>query len=79
MWILIVDDDVDAADTLAMMLSERGHLTPVVYNGEDALETAADFDPKRSSATPAWPKSTAWKSPLGCAKTRASALPSWPP
>ena len=46
MRILVVDDNVDAADTLAMMLNERGHLTRVVYNGEDALKTAADFRPE---------------------------------
>ena len=46
MRILVVDDNVDAADTLAMMLNDRGHLTRVVYNGEDALKTAADFRPE---------------------------------
>ncbi len=46
MRILVVDDNVDAADTLAMMLNERGHVTRVVYNGEDALKIAADFRPE---------------------------------
>jgi signal transduction histidine kinase len=46
MRILVVDDNVDAADTLAMMLNERGHLTRVVYNGADALKTATDFRPE---------------------------------
>ena len=46
MRILVVDDNVDAADTLAMMLNDRGHLTRVVYNGADALKTATDFRPE---------------------------------
>ena len=46
MRILIVDDNIDAADTLAMMLKEGGHLTRVVYNGADALKAATDFRPE---------------------------------
>jgi len=38
--ILIVDDNRDAADSLAAMLRLRGHATHVAYDGRGALETA---------------------------------------
>ena len=38
--ILIVDDNVDSANSLAEMLQIDGHLTEVVYTGRDALSRA---------------------------------------
>jgi PAS domain S-box-containing protein len=38
--ILIVDDNVDAANSLAEMLQIDGHITEVVYTGRDALSRA---------------------------------------
>jgi PAS domain S-box-containing protein len=38
--ILIVDDNVDAANSLAEMLQIDGHLTEVAYTGKDALSCA---------------------------------------
>ena len=38
--ILIVDDNVDAANSLAEMLQIDGHITEVVYTGRDALSCA---------------------------------------
>jgi CheY-like chemotaxis protein len=38
--ILIVDDNVDAANSLAEMLQIDGHVTEVVYTGKDALSSA---------------------------------------
>lgn len=38
--ILIVDDNLDAADGLAHLLSLRGHAVAVAYNGSGALEIA---------------------------------------
>jgi PAS domain S-box-containing protein len=38
--ILIVDDNVDAANSLAEILQIDGHLTEVVYTGKDALSSA---------------------------------------
>jgi len=43
--ILIVDDNRDAADTLARILALRGHETRVVYNGLDALTACDDMRP----------------------------------
>jgi len=37
--ILVVDDNRDAADTLAMILKHQGHNTMVSYDGQDALNT----------------------------------------
>lgn len=36
--ILIVDDNVDAADSLAQLLTLKGHTTSAVYNAQEALE-----------------------------------------
>jgi signal transduction histidine kinase/ActR/RegA family two-component response regulator len=42
--ILIVDDNVDAADTLAMMLQLDGHEVQAVYSGPEGLERLGTFD-----------------------------------
>jgi CheY-like chemotaxis protein/anti-sigma regulatory factor (Ser/Thr protein kinase) len=43
--ILVVDDNQDAADTIALSLSSRGHDVQVAYDGTDALARAASFEP----------------------------------
>ena len=43
--ILIVDDNADSANSLAMILSLSGHLVEPVYGAEEALERAAAIDP----------------------------------
>jgi signal transduction histidine kinase/ActR/RegA family two-component response regulator len=43
--VLVVDDNADAAETLAMLLGLDGHLTRVVHSGEEALAAVADFCP----------------------------------
>ena len=43
--ILIVDDNEDAADTLAMLLQLDGHETQAVYTSKEALEQAQSFNP----------------------------------
>lgn len=40
MRLLIVDDNIDAADSMAMLLQLQGHDTVTVYNAEDALAQA---------------------------------------
>jgi signal transduction histidine kinase/ActR/RegA family two-component response regulator len=42
--ILIVDDNTDAADTLAMMLQLDGHDVQTAYRGPEALERLSSFD-----------------------------------
>ena len=44
--ILVVDDNVDGATALALMLGFSGHETRIVYNGPDALATALQFNPE---------------------------------
>jgi CheY-like chemotaxis protein/nitrogen-specific signal transduction histidine kinase len=44
--VLVVDDNTDAADSLATMLQLDGYDTRVEYSGEDALQAAAEFDPR---------------------------------
>jgi CheY-like chemotaxis protein len=43
---LVVDDNEDAAEMLNGMLLARGHQVAVAHNGEDALRTAATFNPQ---------------------------------
>lgn len=44
--ILIVDDNVDAAETMAMLQQLHGHQTRIAHNGSDALEIASGFLPQ---------------------------------
>jgi signal transduction histidine kinase len=43
--VLIVDDNVDAADSLALVLQLDGHVTKTGYSAQDALELAVTFEP----------------------------------
>jgi two-component system CheB/CheR fusion protein len=43
--ILVVDDNTDEAESLGTMLKLMGHEVRVAYDGEAALEAAADFRP----------------------------------
>jgi len=43
--VLIVDDNVDSADSLAMVLKYDGHETDRVYTARDAIERTASFKP----------------------------------
>jgi CheY-like chemotaxis protein len=43
--ILVADDNRDAADTLAKMLKLFGHEVRIAYDGEEAVQVAADFVP----------------------------------
>jgi PAS domain S-box-containing protein len=43
--ILVVDDNRDSADSLALLLSLHGHETEAVYDGVAAVETAERFHP----------------------------------
>jgi PAS domain S-box-containing protein len=44
--LLVVDDNQDAADSLAMMLRMMGHETRTAYDGAEAIEAAAAFRPE---------------------------------
>jgi PAS domain S-box-containing protein len=44
--ILVVDDNVDGAQTLAMLLKFAGHTTTTAFTGPAALEVAETFDPE---------------------------------
>jgi CheY-like chemotaxis protein len=43
--VLVVDDNVDSADSIAMLLQVSGHEVRVAYSGQDALETAVEYQP----------------------------------
>jgi CheY-like chemotaxis protein len=44
--IMIVDDNRDAADSLALLLQLEAHATLTAYSGDDALSRVASFDPQ---------------------------------
>jgi len=44
--VLVVDDNVDAADSLALLLEREGHQVLVAYDGEDALRLYAEQHPE---------------------------------
>ncbi len=44
--VLVVDDNADAADSLAMLLQVRGDEVRVAYDGEEALAAELDFHPE---------------------------------
>lgn len=44
--ILVVDDNQDAADSLAILLRMKGHEVEVAHDGPSALEAAATFRPR---------------------------------
>jgi CheY-like chemotaxis protein len=44
--ILVVDDNVDAADSLAMVLNQRGHNAEAVFSPSAAIERAATLNPE---------------------------------
>ncbi|HSF41928.1 MAG TPA: response regulator, partial [Thermoanaerobaculia bacterium] len=44
--ILVVDDNEDSAESLALLLRLRGHEVKVAYNGPEALDTAGSFYPE---------------------------------
>jgi PAS domain S-box-containing protein len=43
--ILVVDDNVDAAQTMAMLLELSGHETRTAFDGQEALDVAPAFQP----------------------------------
>ena len=44
--VMIIDDNRDAADSLALLLQLEAHATLTAYSGADALVQAAGFDPQ---------------------------------
>jgi CheY-like chemotaxis protein len=43
--ILVVDDDWPVADSLAMILTQKGYRVRPVYSGEEAVDAARDLRP----------------------------------
>ena len=44
--VLVVDDNVDAAETMAMLLDLSGYETRTAFGGPEALEVASEFRPE---------------------------------
>ena len=44
--VLLVEDNVDAAESLTLMLDFKGHATRMAHSGADALQIAREFSPE---------------------------------
>jgi len=44
--VLIVDDNTDAAELLSQLLSRRGYVTELAFDGPSAIEAAQQFMPE---------------------------------
>ena len=44
--VLVVDDNVDSAETMAMLLSHLGHSVRTAHDGQEAIDVADDFHPE---------------------------------
>ncbi len=44
--VLVVDDNRDAADSVALLLSFAGYVTEVAYDGDEALQRTLEFKPR---------------------------------
>ena len=69
--ILVVDDNTDAAESLALLLRLIGHEVRTAYDGPTALDVARCSHPTWCCWTSAYPARTAWKWPDGCARAPA--------
>ncbi len=56
MRILLVDDNRDSADSLAMLLELKGHEVRIAYDGEQAIQVAPRFVPHLAVIDIAMPK-----------------------
>ncbi len=54
--ILLVDDNRDSADSLAMLLELKGHTVRIAYEGQQALDVAPRFAPHLAVIDLAMPK-----------------------
>jgi len=81
--ILVTDDNVDAADTLAFLLREKGHEVHVAYDGEDAVRAAASFRPDLAFLDIGMPRMDGYQAARtlrmlpGLGKLRLVALTGW--
>src|SRR5262249_7973517 len=66
--VLIVDDNVDAAESLAMLLKSDGHQAETAYGADTALEAVERLRPRSCSSTSDFRRETATKWPDICAR-----------
>ncbi|TFY99456.1 hybrid sensor histidine kinase/response regulator [Ramlibacter henchirensis] len=65
--IVVADDNVDAAETLAALLSEMGHEVREVHDGEAAVQAVGSFDPHLLLLDIGMPKMTGYEA---CSRIR---------
>lgn len=81
--ILVVDDNVDAADTTAFLLQAYGFDVEVAYGGHEALAAARAFHPYVIFLDIGMPRmdgyevARALRAAIDCCETRLIALTAW--
>jgi PAS domain S-box-containing protein len=77
--VLIIEDNIDAADSLSEVLRFGEHEVAVAYTGPEGIARAREFRPEVVLCTSACRVWTATRSPVPCVPTpRSSARCSWP-
>jgi CheY-like chemotaxis protein len=59
--VLVVDDNVDAADSLALLLTMQGHEVEAVYSAQQALERVQSFEPEAALLDIGLPEMTGYE------------------
>ncbi|QJE01211.1 PAS domain S-box protein [Massilia forsythiae] len=81
--VLVVDDNVDAAATLAMILEMQGHATRVAHDGVEAIAALAEFTPQLALLDIGMPRMNGYETALamravpGLEQLRLVALTGW--
>ena len=75
--VLIIDDNRDVADSLAMLLRTFDLAVEAAYDGESGIEAARTFQPDLAFIDIRMPKSTAMKPRAGSARCRWTASRPW--
>ena len=75
--ILVVDDNVDSAQSLAMMLEINGHTTHVAYDGLEAIEVAGAMQPEIVLMDIGMPRLNGYEPAGGSGPSRGGARSSW--
>lgn len=81
--VLVADDNVDAADTLAHLLRAKGHQVRLAYDGEEAVQAGAAFQPDLAFLDIGMPKmdgceaARALRTLPGLDRLRLAALTGW--
>ena len=76
--VLVVDDNHDAADSMAMLVPFAGASARTAYSAADAFRIVTEFAPRVALLDIGMPGMMATRPAAGCAPNTARTSPSWP-